>query len=93
MTIRDLPEHIGNAAQVRKALEVIRDKAARMEVMDGVPDSVVVNLKEIIAIANTALAAPPRNCDVYRTHDEACKAWDHRLHNFGVWSYDPYDGN
>ena len=91
-TIRDLEVPIGDAAQVRKALEVIRSKAIFMKGMYNVPNSLVANLMEIIAIANTALAAPARNCDVYRTHEEACKAWGHRLHNFGVWSYDPYEG-
>lgn len=64
MTIRDLPVPIGDAAQVRKALEVIRSKAIFMKGMYNVPSSLVANLMEIIAIANTALAAPARNCDV-----------------------------
>lgn len=64
MTIRDLPVPIGDAAQVRKALEVIRSKAIFMKGMYNVPNALVANLMEIIAIANTALAAPARNCDV-----------------------------
>ena len=63
-TIRDLEVPIGDAAQVRKALEVIRSKATYMKGMYNVPNSLVANLMEIIAIANTALAAPAMNCDV-----------------------------
>ena len=46
------------------------------------------------AIANeirAALAAPPRNCDMYATHDEAMKARGHRIKNFGQWLFDPAD--
>lgn len=97
MTIRDLPVSIGDAAQVRKALEVIRDKAIWMKGMYNVPNSLVGNLMEIIAIANTALEAPARNCDVGSVGEQedrfkgfceskcdGCKC-DHRLFREEDW--------
>ena len=65
--------HVGNAAAMREALVKIREKC------------VIYNndlAEEIDALCGNALAAPPRNCDLYKTARDAEDAFD----DFCIWA-------
>ena len=70
-----------NTAALRAALENIFENASGPG----------YNLAYICDQALAALSAPPRNCDVYATYDEAFDAWDPVAHqDFDQWIYNPY---
>lgn len=68
----------GNAAAMREALKKIgameiphNFQIERSDIVDACYD-----LTKAIKIANAALSDPPRNCDRFRTWEEAGKAWE-----------------
>lgn len=91
----------GNAAALRDAVVALLDAmdslgcdentAALAAFVPGMEDSSAKCLAAFRKAkdALSAPARPARNCDKYRTHDEALKAWGHRLKNFGEWLFDP----
>lgn len=65
---------VGNVAAMREALESCLDFIMRL---DRAFNPLMQNLLEdAIAKANTALAAPPRNCDLYATRPEMSMAYE-----------------
>lgn len=67
-----------NNAKLREALKTIRDKAHEQYINDYGIDTVWIQ-----DVANAALAAPPRNCDIYDA--ESCRMAYH-LHGDGRMS-------
>lgn len=69
-------EMIGNAAAMYKALKEIRD---RLVYLYGHTDGTFnpPALKEVYEIANTALAKPPRNCDVGSVEEQTMRMRAH----------------
>lgn len=69
---------LNNAARLREALERLRTWAL-MDLNEnaiGMEETNYEKLVEgIIEVANAALAAPPRNCDLYATAEEATAAF------------------
>ena len=63
-------ESIGNAAKLREALEKIAHYADNRDAMDD-PDCAYGHI--LADIAKTALAAPPRNCDVLSAQEQTEK--------------------
>lgn len=59
---------LGDAAKLREALEEARKVIKPM-----------YWAKETLPIIDAALAAPPRNCEMFSTVDEVYKAWDDYL--------------
>lgn len=55
---------VGNAAKMREALEACIEAMCRYCRMEAGRDRVCVHGCETLKMANAALAAPPRNCDV-----------------------------
>ncbi len=90
------PPTAGNAAAMREALEIIARKADKVDKIGmGYNDAVEISL-DIQSVAEAALSAPPRNCDVGTADDQAerfvaeCKRHDHcstcPVHAmWGVW--------
>ena len=74
--ISELEKKIGNAAKLREALITILDKAHEQYVNDFGIDTVWIQ-----NVANTALAAPPRNCDV-GTAEEQAERYMNFCHNY-----------
>ena len=70
---------VGNAAKLREALEQVQKKINYLIGNLTVSNSLVANRMEINGIINAALAAPPRNCEMFSTVDEVYKAWDDYL--------------
>ncbi len=69
-----------NAARMREALVGLTDK-----VLDYLHNGLIqlpLPIEEANAKARSALAAPPRNCDVYTTTDEA--RWAYHMHGNGL---------
>lgn len=69
----------GNAAALREALELcVREMCAycRAEAAMTMPGKECFYGCEALRVAKSALAAPPRNCDRYRTEKEAEAAFD-----------------
>lgn len=76
----------GNAAELRKAVIETQVVIAKcLEILNNIPDSCgyggllddvadeLCYLRE--GPVKAALAAPPRNCDVFESHNEALDAW------------------
>lgn len=76
---RNCERALGSAAAMRDALEIClkkmcgycREAAGRCGY-----DVPCVDGCEPLKMAMSALSAPARNCDLYRTEEEALKAWD-----------------
>ena len=65
---REKSSQFGNAAKMREALEQIRELLS----IGGKPDtSMCIRYEASHQIAEAALSAPPRNCDVCNTVDDA----------------------
>ena len=65
------------AAAMREALDYCRDTVADLIHHIGHDEDYLEReMKELVAKCNTALAAPPRNCDKYANHNEAMQAFD-----------------
>lgn len=62
----------GNAAAMRESIKTMR----RYAMLPQEQLSLSLLQRTIHEKCDAALAAPARNCDVYRTEDEALKAWD-----------------
>lgn len=65
---------LGNAAKMREALLKMLGIADHLLTRFALPSSAYVEISELKTIANTALAEPARNCDLYATDSEATKA-------------------
>lgn len=64
---------IGNTAKMREALEKIKECYENDYLsLDRDPGDVLGNAA---LLANNALSAPPRNCDLYATEDDAWRAF------------------
>ena len=76
---------VGNAAKMREALKYLRDASREFchrilnskynQIYDKYKCKEVVKIGDAIVNANIALAASPRNCDVYRTKKERNAAY------------------
>lgn len=67
-------ENVGNSAAMREALEAIRGYAEECATKN--PEiGEMVSFGWIAGKCRAALAAPPRNCDLYATAEEAAEAW------------------
>lgn len=75
---RETQSAVCNAAKLREALDQLRTWAL-MDINENAARVDEINYKQlldgIVKIANAALAAPPRNCDVYATEEAANAAW------------------
>lgn len=64
----------GDAAKLREAVK--RIVAASIVAKNAnAPEWILQRMADIFAVATTALAAPPRNCDLYKTKEEAQEAF------------------
>ena len=63
---------LGNTAKMREALEAIKDTLDKWR-LNGVE---YWQYSELFDIANTALSAPPRNCDRYTDYGKALRAFE-----------------
>ena len=75
-------EKPGNAAAMREALENIANMGEEIDCQLGSSDETVYAFRHerslaynISECARTALSAPPRNCDKYKTAEEAYRAF------------------
>ena len=70
---REKSSAVGNASKMREALMEIR---SRLVYLYGMTDGTFNQpaLKEVYEIADTALSAPPRNCDVLSDTQDALAA-------------------
>lgn len=74
----------GNSAKLREALDYCRDMVADLIHHIGHDEDYLEReMKELVAKCNTALAAPPRNCERFATADDAKREFNY-LWNF-VW--------
>lgn len=64
----------GNAAAMRVALAKILGIADHLQTRYALPKLVAEEILELIQIAESALAAPPRNCDKF-SHYDALNVW------------------
>ena len=70
---REKPSRVGNAAEMREALEELRDIVHNaFWSKDGTVNGDVLNA---LRRANVALVSPPRNCDLFATSKEAGEAF------------------
>ena len=68
---------VGNAAKMREALSRILGIADHLQTRFAIPKLASEEILELKQIAESALAAPPRNCDVL-SKDEVLKVLDDR---------------
>lgn len=88
---------IGNAAKMREALEKVIEIAKR-EWNAFRETSAMLEMHEI---CTAALSAPPRNCDLYATEDEAYQAHQKAMDDiplethvyYETWLFDEAKGN
>ncbi len=75
----DTPETIaaahGNAAVLREALNRVGHLANDLRNITERDTEVRADVNEIVDVCRAALAAPPRNCDRFKTLDEAREAF------------------
>ena len=69
--------HIGNAAKMRAAMSRILGIADHLQTRFAIPKFASEEISELKQIAESALAAPPRNCDIgteeqLRRYKELC---------------------
>ena len=84
----------GNAAKLREALKHIKDRLPHMLQYMRVhweDANAGGYFDELMLVIDAALAAPPRNCDIY-SHDEALNIWAAETENerngcFDEWLY------
>lgn len=71
------PEPQGDGAKMREAMESISSilKGFDFDNQNAPTPDDLNCVHSAIGIADAALAAPPRNCDIYKTEDEATEAW------------------
>ena len=66
---------VGNCAKLREAMK--RIVAASIVAKNAnAPEWILQRMADIFAVATTALAAPPRNCDKYANYNDAMKAFE-----------------
>ena len=63
--------HLGNAAKMREALSSILGIADHLQTRFDIPKSASEEISELKQIAESALSAPPRNCDVGTVKEQA----------------------
>ena len=73
---REKSSQVGNAAKMREALSRILGIADHLQTRFAIPKLASEEILELKQIAESALAAPPRNCDLYRTKKELDAAYD-----------------
>ena len=74
---REKSSQVGNAAKMREALERILGTADHLQTRFAIPKLASEEISELKQIAESALSAPPRNCDVleeFTADDEFEKA-------------------
>ena len=96
-SISDSRDNCGDAAKLREALK--RIVAASIVAKNAnAPEWILQRMADIFAMATTALAAPPRNCDV-GTDNEQIRRWkefcdhyevDRSPESFARWTQGPY---
>lgn len=64
---------VGDAAKMRKMLEWAKKKALYISKNYKTPISLSGNILELLSYLNTALSAPPRNCDVGTAEEQAMR--------------------
>ena len=63
--------HLGNAAKMREALSRILGIADHLQTRFAIPKLASEEILELKQIAESALSAPPRNCDVGTVEEQA----------------------
>ena len=97
------PPHPGNAAALRKALKYARDVLAFTCRIDWRTTMAWGELHDAIHKSDAALAASPRNCDRFRTEEEAYAEFgkagnafgtdtSERLYRYARWLFAPEGG-
>jgi hypothetical protein len=66
---------VGNAAKMREALIKILGIADHLQTRYVLTNLMTKEILELKQIANAALSAPPRNCDRFKTREEAALAY------------------
>ena len=68
---------VGNAAAMREALEMMSALFANGVICTSYANTPeeMEQIEELCRKAKAALSAPPRNCDVYQSDEEAFNAW------------------
>lgn len=98
---REKSSQVGNAAKIREALSRILGIADHLQTRFTIPKLAYEEISELKQIAESALAAPPRNCDMYNTLDDARNAFfadyvpDETCSSataFAIWTFDKVKG-
>ena len=98
---REKSSQVGNAAKMREALSRILGIADHLQTRFSISRLASEEISELKQIAESALAAPPRNCDMYTTLDDARNAFfadyvsDDTCSSataFAIWLYDKSKG-
>ena len=98
---REKPSQVGNAAKMREAMSRILGIADHLQTRFSISRLASEEISELKQIAESALAAPPRNCDMYTTLDDARNAFfadyvsDDTCSSataFAIWLYDKSKG-
>lgn len=72
MSDRTMDCHVFNSAKMREALESVRNWCLNRLCNS----SYQVTVEGLLSVVTSALAAPPRNCDLYRTKKERDAAYE-----------------
>lgn len=98
---REKSSQVGNAAKMREALSRILGIADHLQTRFTIPKLVSEEISELKQIAESALAVPSRNCDMYTTLDDARNTFfadyvsDDTCSSataFAIWLYDKSKG-
>ena len=90
-----------NVKAMRDALLSILGTADHLQTRFAIPKLASEEISELKQIAESALAAPPRNCDMYNTLDDARNAFfadyvpDETCSSataFAIWTFDKVKG-
>ena len=65
--------HLGNAAKMREALSRILGIADHLQTRFAIPKLASEEILELKQIAESALSAPPRNCDVGTPEEQSAR--------------------
>lgn len=78
-------KEVSNVARMRKALEFT---LSHLDEDEYSPDPVI---EKILSETNAALYAPPRNCDLYETEEEAYRAYRNCMANRNAKEYQYFE--
>ena len=78
---REKSSQVGNAAKMREALLMILGTADRLQTRFDMPKLASEEIVELKQIAESAISAPPRNCDIGTPDEHLVRhrkwCWDH----------------